>query len=445
MMFKKAFPEEIGFDKKSIAVSMILVVNAFIWYFYAFNFLMEVVNQAEFSDFLTLTIWGINLLGIAISAILSTFLIDKFKRRITFLLCWMLAGVVVSLTPIAIDVATWSGLIIVSAFLGAYFGLGIPVCLGYYAAATEVRNRSRLSGITFLMVGIGFFLLSSIAIKGILLNSLTLAALRTVGVLTLFFLKPDEKQINKKNRVSYGFIFRNKSFLLYFVPWIMFALVNYVAGPVSNKLFPDDLVYYTIIIENILSGVFAVVCGFFADFLGRKRLAVTGFALLGLGYAILGLFPGNLWGLWFYTAVDGIAWGAFYTIFLLTVWGDLAQEQSSEKYYAIGSLPFILSIFMRLSIGAYVTDNVPESAVFSFASVFLFLAVLPLIYAPETLPEKTMKERELKKYVEKAQKEAEKAQKKEAEKTPWENGDDGVEFEANQELEEIQKEVEKYY
>jgi hypothetical protein len=38
----------------------------------------------------------------------------------------------------------------------------------------------------------------------------------------------------------------------------------------------------------------------------------------------------------------------------------------------------------------------------------LFLAVLPLFYAPETLPEKVRKERELKFYVEKAQEVAQK-------------------------------------
>ena len=36
------------------------------------------------------------------------------------------------------------------------------------------------------------------------------------------------------------------------------------------------------------------------------------------------------------------------------------------------------------------------------------MAVIPLMYAPETLPEKTMKDRELKSYVEKAQKLAQK-------------------------------------
>jgi hypothetical protein len=47
-------------------------------------------------------------------------------------------------------------------------------------------------------------------------------------------------------------------------------------------------------------------------------------------------------------------------------------------------------------------------AIFSVASFFLFLAVIPLMFAPETLPEKTLKERELKQYVEKAKKTKEK-------------------------------------
>ena len=57
---------------------------------------------------------------------------------------------------------------------------------------------------------------------------------------------------------------------------------------------------------------------------------------------------------------------------------------------------------MRLSVSTYVGD-VSKAAVFSFASFFLFLAVLPLMYAPETLPEKNIRDRELKIYVEKAQ------------------------------------------
>ena len=55
-----------------------------------------------------------------------------------------------------------------------------------------------------------------------------------------------------------------------------------------------------------------------------------------------------------------------------------------------------------------------------------------------------MKERELKNYIEKAQKEAEKTQNKEADSTPREKEDDGIEFESA-DFEEKLKEAEKYY
>jgi hypothetical protein len=40
--------------------------------------------------------------------------------------------------------------------------------------------------------------------------------------------------------------------------------------------------------------------------------------------------------------------------------------------------------------------------VFSFASFFLFVAVLPLVYAPETLPDRILKNLDLNSYVNKA-------------------------------------------
>jgi hypothetical protein len=76
------------------------------------------------------------------------------------------------------------------------------------------------------------------------------------------------------------------------------------------------------------------------------------------------------------------------------------------------------------------------------------LAVLPLIYAPETLPEKTMKDRELKSYIEKAKKEVAKAQQKEDGSNQCENKDEDetVEFQVNHEDDEKARELaEKYY
>jgi len=402
-MLKKALSNKLATIGKDAAINIVLVANAFIWYFYAFRYLFNSVTAI--TDFDVLIIYGIHFLGVAVSAILSASFVGRLKQRRTFLRYWMVAGIILSLAPIIVDAAaTFPTLMIVSAVLGVYFGLGMPTCMGYFASATDVGNRARSGGITVLLIGVGFFLLGSLQIQTAVIAASILATWRAAGLILLFFLKPNENQVDIKRSESFRTIFSNRSFLLYFMPWFMFSLVNNMAFPVSEKFFTADFVQSSLIIENALSGIFALVFGFFADFVGRKRMALAGFALLGVGYAVLGLFPGVYVVWWFYIAIDGIAWGAFLTLFLTTIWGDLAQERSSEKYYAIGSLPYLVSNFARQSLGTYVAATVTETTVFSFASVFLFLAVLPLVYAPETLPEKNIKDRELKMYLEQAQK-----------------------------------------
>jgi hypothetical protein len=110
---------------------------------------------------------------------------------------------------------------------------------------------------------------------------------------------------------------------------------------------------------------------------------------------------------YFYTAVDGIAWGILMVTFLLTIWGDLSQFGGREKYYVIGAAPFHLTRAMEPLLTSYATQ-IPANAAFSLASLFLFIAVLPLLYAPETLPEKKIELRRLKGYIEQAKKTREK-------------------------------------
>jgi MFS family permease len=441
----KGFTKKLGVTPKVAAVAIILVANAFVWYTCAFSFLADTVNNMELSIVESAVIFGFNFLGIIGSAFLGSFFISKHKRRMNFLLYWMFVGIIFSLLPLLIDNTSFTGLAVLATSLGIYFGLGMPACMGYFSSSTETGNRARLSGLIILSIGIGFFLLKSIGGADTTLFSLSLVAWRVLGLISLVSLKPKEKPIDQKNGLTYRYVISEKPFLLYFIPWLMFSLVNDLTFPVNQSFFPETFISFSTMLENILAGIIAVIGGFFADSVGRKRLTLAGFALLGLGYAVLGLFPMNSLGWWFYTTVDGVAWGIFSMIFLITVWGDLAQGQNSEKYYVLGSLPYLLSNFTRVSLGSFVATTVLENAaIFSFAAFFLFLAVLPLVYAPETLPEKTIKELELKKYVEKAQKEAEKAQK-EADKAPLENADENVEIEASQDLEEILKETEKYY
>jgi len=169
--------------------------------------------------------------------------------------------------------------------------------------------------------------------------------------------------------------------------------------------------------------------------------------LVGVGYSVLGLFPHSMSSWYFYTAVDGIAWGILYVLFVILIWGYLSYNAPSDKYYAIGVIPFFISKFLELVLGNTVAGGISDYALFSFVAFFLFLAVLPLVYAPETLPEKVMKDRDLKSYIEKAQKAVQKETKKSYKQLQSDSQNETIESpkENSKENIEAQKLAEKYY
>ena len=87
----------------------------------------------------------------------------------------------------------------------------------------------------------------------------------------------------------------------------------------------------------------------------------------------------------------------------MSLWGDLGEYHVKEKYYVLGGLPYLLANFLYELINP-IANQINVASAFTVASFFLFLAILPLIYTTETLPEKKIKERELKNYLENAQK-----------------------------------------
>jgi MFS family permease len=182
----------------------------------------------------------------------------------------------------------------------------------------------------------------------------------------------------------------------------MFSLGSYLIVPLQFNLLEESSIKFLTVIENAITGIFAIIGGFLLDIIGRKRMAIFGFTVLGLGCSFLGIYPKNIFSWYLYTVVDGIAWGILLVIFVITIWGDLSYGALSDKYYVVGLLPFFVSKFLQLTIGEYIAAIVPSFALFSFIALFLFLAVIPLMYAPETLPEKIMREKEVKSYIEKA-------------------------------------------
>jgi MFS family permease len=387
-----------GIRARPAFASIILISNAFIWYSFAFGILKNIINQTS------LVIWSIHFVAAVFSAIVGAAITDKIHKKTTFLAFWMVFGIISSLILMLVDATGSLGVFVISFLFGISFGLGLPASMSYFADCTSVENRAKLGGLILLVDGLGALLLGIAVVDDIVLQALTLAIWRGTGLIVFLMLNPSQVITERRKGVSFRSILRQRPFILYIVPWIMFSLVNYLSLPVQFDILGTTLVNSLGMIENALYGVFAIVGGFLSDIIGRKRITIFGFVLLGLGYAILGINPGNLLSWYFYTFVDGVAWGIFSVIFIITVWGDLSYRASSDKYYALGGLPFFVSNFLRLMIGSYIAETVSAYAIFSLTAFFLFLAVIPLMYAPETLPEKKIKERELKKYVEKAKK-----------------------------------------
>jgi hypothetical protein len=443
-MCAEAIRQLLGINKRAVAINTVLIANSFIWYMYAFSYLTENIGLLNL-DSQFLPIMSIHFATLFLALIIGEFFSHKAKNRLNFLTLWMLTGVFLSLIPAITGITYW-GLVLFSIIVGANFGFGISTSLEYFASTTLANNRGKISGTIFLLTGLGAFLLSSIGTNNVLTVSVVLTVWRIIGFLAIKLFKPSAEPTATQPIITYQRLFSNRTFLLYLIPWIIFVFVNSMSFPINESFFASDLVKLSSNIEYVLAGVSAVIFGIFADSKGRKRLAVAGFAMLGLGYAILGLTAPSIYGWWIYTVIDGVTWGILVTLFVFTLWGDVAEGQKSGRIYAIGIMPYLLSSLIRISIGNYFGGYVRDQGIgtiFSFFSFFLFIAVLPLVLAPETLSELTIRNNDLKSYINKAQKEVTKKQKKETKKE--EDEGDQKRKESSEEFKKAQELAEKYY
>jgi MFS family permease len=340
--------------------------------------------------------------GIAVAAVLGAFVFPR--RRENCLLYWMLMGSVVTAASLLINSEQLYLDAIVLIVAGMSVGLGLPSSLAYFADTTAVENRGTYGGITWSTVGFGI-LAFALALTSMDLPTtfLALAVWRMAGLLLFFTLtRPRGKLELPPSKPRYGVILRRRDVALYLLPWIMFSLINFTEAPILGKVFGESQQLIGIV-EFAITGIFATVGGIMGDLVGRKRVVIAGFVILGIEYAVLSLFSSFTASWYIYTLFDGIAWGLFASVFFMTLWGDLAETNQKEKFYVLGGLPYLLAGFLPVLVKPFLGE-IETATAFSIASFFLFVAVLPLIYAPETLPERKIKERELRDYVEKAKK-----------------------------------------
>ena len=412
-MERKSIITSVLFQREFLSV-LIVVVNAFSWYFPLYIFFGDVLRDFEMGSGFLEVILGVQFTVAVAFAIIGTTLVNRFLSRDLLLAVWMFIGIIASLLMVTLETFSMDFALLVSFLLGISLGFGFPSCLAYFGDNTNVENRGLSGGITFFASGLSILIvgLTLTFTTSILITALTLSAWRGIGLIS--FLLAKQKRDHQKEtaiEISYKSVLQDRSFILYMLPWTMFCLINFLEVPIVFDFFGDEISAYMPIIEFGIGGFIALVGGWFADSVGRKRIIIIGFMSLGIGFGVLGLFKDIIHFWYLHMILDAIAWGIFLLMFYLVIWSELAGNRIKEKYYLFGLLPFLIASYIQILFTPF-AGEVPFSAAFSLASFFLFIAVLPLLYAPETMPQKKIELKRLRKFAEDAKKTKERYERK---------------------------------
>jgi len=390
--------QEVYLPRNIFLSIFMLIFNAFTWFYMILTLLGQLMDDFAISSII-MVFFHVSVVVSSLFGVLSARLISRIK----LLRFWYGLGVFVSLLPVFIPNFTFSSVSVVSFLLGFSFGLGMPSCLAYYADHTEINNRGKIGGIILCITNLGAFPFASALLfaKSYNVRFIMLALWRLVGLVSFIFLKFIDKPNPKpKLTTSIHDLITNRQFLLYFMPWTLFIFIDRLCGYLLER----------VLFEAIFGSFSSIVAGFLADTFGRKRIVIYGFILLGIAYGVIGIAPNMLISYYIHVVLDGIAAGILWVVFITVIWGDLTKPGVREEAYMLGNIFFFISQIVPTLLFSYLIA-LPLNSVFSLASFFLFLAVLPLMYAPETLPEREIKRRELRKYIEKAKKIREKYEK----------------------------------
>lgn len=386
-------------SSRRFVAATLLVSGTLAWFFllnmYLGNILESLTQDSFLVNFGQFLFYAFGVF----SAIAGSLINKKIDRR-KMLWLWIAFGVI-STILLSISQGTIFSLIS-SILLGLSLGLGLPSSMAFLAESTVIEERGRVAGLTILGTFIMAFLTGAVITflgSGIVTAIILCTIVRSTSFLTLVLDKCDSKKETEHLRLSKP---NYKELIFYLFPWIMFVIA---AGFASNMILAQGTDYLSAIstgkvLRYATIALFSIVWGVTADRIGRKQPIIIGLIILGFSFALLGFAMSPL-SVLIYLAMSGIAWGSFFTIYLI-IPGDLSIPSSREKFYALGTISPLI-IFMGLSISpiSSIFTIISVSAFSQILSILLFLSIAPVLRAKETLLEFKKRERRMKEHVHK--------------------------------------------
>ena len=397
MMARKLFGE-LPTNRKRFLLLFFLILNSVAWFY----LIVAVTGYATPEPIPSASsLRWLFYLATLVSMLIGPVIAEKFDRM-RFIRFWIILGIISSLFPLVLPTFGELEVAMLLIFWGFAFGIGFPSCLALIPLLTSVEKRGRTGGTIFLVTYIVLFLLIIIVPLDIFSISLMLALWRGLG-LGIFLLHVKIDGTVKLRSVSYLSILRRGKFILYLLPWLAFCLVNYFGFQILEQSFGQSMSTLIVTMEFSVGAFCCLISGWLMDLKGRKLVIIIGLVMLGLGYALLSFFSPSSFVRAFFIIVDSIAFGILTVAFIFVVWGDMSNGERGEKFYALGSICFHAAVILSLALSPWL-KMIDISSAFSLASFFIFLAIIPLFLAPELLPEKVIKEREIKRYIEEVKK-----------------------------------------
>jgi hypothetical protein len=282
-------------------------------------------------------------------------------------------------------------------FGGISFGLGFPSSLAFLADSTVVEERARVSGAIILTTFLSIVILIGVTQRlGFAETVFVFAILRVISYPALL-IDRCERLVCKER--SWNAVLTTPGFWLFFASWLMFS----IAGGVFSfiEVAQENISMQGTILLYVGVVISALISGFVADRFGRKKLIMFGLFFLGISYVVFGIAASPEAYL-LTRIIYGAAWGIIFVTYMLTIIGDFAKACSKEKFYTIGLVvPLIVFMVFLQGFSETPTISMDASITALLLSVILYVAIIPLFYAPETLPKEKIRGRKIREHLKK--------------------------------------------
>jgi hypothetical protein len=90
---------------------------------------------------------------------------------------------------------------------------------------------------------------------------------------------------------------------------------------------------------------------------------------------------------------------------------DIARSTSREKLYALINVSAFVSFTGTVTLPVILETSVPVSILSPILSVLLFVSIVPVLFASETLPENLLKSRRMQEHIDRIAREIVKSKK----------------------------------